>query len=77
MKSALLFLFTLVLSTQLLAIPPLPPMPIEENDLVCKDTNTLTQLEIESLNQNPESIISFDQELREVCFKKNKDQNDQ
>ena len=60
------------LSLSVYAIPPSPPTPIKEapSIIVCKDANALTEKEIADLNENSEKIISFDQEMREICFKK-------
>jgi hypothetical protein len=63
---------TIITSSNVYAIPPVPPSPAQEAPLmiICKDTNALTVEEIDLLNEDTDRIISFDQELREVCFKK-------
>lgn len=75
MKNSLyvtLFSLVSILSFSVHAIPPVPPSPIrvtKESSITCKDLNALTVLEIEYLNEDPDRIVSVDQELREVCFK--------
>lgn len=61
-----------VLSLSVHAIPPVPPSPIriaKESKIICKDVNALTVEEIELINEDPDRIISFDEELREICYK--------
>ena len=71
MYSALTAL-TIILSSNVYAIPPVPPSPAQEAPamIICKDANALTVEEIDLLNEDTDRIISFDQEIREVCFKK-------
>jgi hypothetical protein len=76
MKAALyiaLIAMTTVLSVSVQAIPPAPPTPIEIDGpalIICKDANTLTENEIKDLNNDSEKVVSFDQELKEICFTK-------
>lgn len=75
MKTALyiaLIATTTILSLSVQAIPPSPPTPVKEIPamIICKDANALTEKEIDELNTDSDKIISFDQELREICFKK-------
>ena len=60
------------LSANVHAIPPVPPTPAKTEPavIICKDANALTEEEIEELNQDSERIVSFDADLREVCYKK-------
>ncbi|MBC7715036.1 MAG: hypothetical protein H7177_16940 [Rhizobacter sp.] len=75
MKNALyiaLIATATVLSVSVQAIPPNPPTPAKDAPavIICKDANALTSIEIEELNADTDKLISFDSELREVCFKK-------
>ncbi len=69
---SVLFAMVISLSASVHAIPPVPPTPAkgEPTAVICKDANALTEEEIEELNQDSERIVSFDAELREVCYKK-------
>ena len=60
------------LSASVHAIPPVPPSPIQSKVevIVCKHDLALTVEEIEDLNNDIEKFVSFDEELREICFKK-------
>lgn len=60
------------LSANVHAIPPLPPTSIvaEQAEIVCKHDLALTEEEIKDINEDVEKIVSFDQDLREICFKK-------
>ena len=62
-----------VISTGVQARPPSPPTSIKSNSatIVCKDLNTLTEDELEELNEDVEKIVSVNLELREVCIKTN------
>lgn len=75
MKSALyiaLIATSTMLSVSVYAIPPIPPTAPREVPplIVCKDANELSEEEIGLLNAESSKIISFDQEIREICFKR-------
>lgn len=69
---SVLFAIMISLSASVHAIPPVPPSPIgsEVEVIVCKHDLELTVEEIEDLNNNIEKFVSFDEELRIICFKK-------
>jgi hypothetical protein len=71
MSKMVFFFIVSIITTNAYAIPPLPPTQIKEKEeIICKDANALTEKEIEDLGSKADKIISFDEELREVCFKK-------
>lgn len=70
--NSVLFAMAISLSASVHAIPPVPPTPAhgEPVVIICKHDLALTVEEIEELNNDVEKFVSFDEELREICFKK-------
>lgn len=67
-----LFAIAISLSASVHAIPPVPPTPIKSEPVViiCKHDLALTEEEIQEINNDIEKFVSFNEQLREICFKK-------
>lgn len=69
---SVLFAMVVTISSTVHAIPPVPPTPIKSEPIIiiCKHDLALTEEEITALNEDVEKFVSYDQYLREICFKK-------
>ena len=73
MKLSLLTAVFLLSALNVHAIPPSPPSPIKSGPtvLLCKNINSLTEDELEEINQDSGKVVSVDQETQVVCLRAN------